>query len=358
MRAVRPLVSLIVAGASVLAAAIILCAAVDDSSQWSVQTSGIDTNLRGVSAGRLGDTPGSARTAIWASGSNGVILQSIDLGKTWKRLSVAGGESLDFRSIQAKDERTAYVMSSGEGDKSRIYKTTDGGAHWKLQYAGKRKEFFLDALVCADDACYALSDPVDGKFVILRTTDGENWSELPAQNMPAALHDEGAFAASGTCLAVRQKEIYFVTGGPRARVFHSSDGGRRWSVAEAPIASGNASSGIFSIALRERLAVIVGGDYKNANQADRVAANSEDGGGSWKLAQQQPGGYRSAVAWTRDKTLVAAGPSGEDVSYDEGAHWANAGSLNLNALAAFDSTHVWAVGPNGTVAVMRNRQAP
>jgi photosystem II stability/assembly factor-like uncharacterized protein len=354
MRAVRPLFTLILVPLFiVLGASIFLCSAVDESSQWSVQTSGIDTNLRGVSIATFsGPGPGGSAPVIWASGSNGVILQSKDRGATWKRLSVAGGERLDFRSIQARDAETAYVMSSGESDKSRIYKTSDGGANWKLQYSGTRKEFFLDALVCAGSVCYALSDPVDAKFVILHTVDGENWKELPSDHMPAALQGEGAFAASGTCLAVRNiQEIIFVTGGPAARVFYSSNGGGSWTVKSAPIVSGNASSGAFSIALRGKLAAIVGGDYKDANKSDRVAAYSVDAAKNWALSQQQPGGYRSAVTWA-GKLLVAVGPSGEDVSNDGGTHWKAGGSLNLNALAARDSKYIWAVGPNGTVAKM------
>ena len=155
------------------------------------------------------------------SGSKGVILQSKDVGKTWKQLHVLGGETLDFRSIQAIDAQRAYVMSIGDAGNSRIYKTTDGGTNWTLQYADKRKDFFLDALVCDSDIeCFAVGDPMDGKFVVLHTKDGQNWKQLPTDRMPAALPNEGAFAASGTCLAVyNDHEIYFVTGGPAARVF-------------------------------------------------------------------------------------------------------------------------------------------
>src|SRR5437879_11319748 len=111
---------------------------------WTVQTSGVDTNLRGVSADYTPDEKVPVLVVL-ASGSNGVILKSLDEGKTWKRLHVAVGEALDFRGIVAFNDKIAYVMSSGEGEKSGIYKTTDGSATWKLQYTDKRKEFFLDA---------------------------------------------------------------------------------------------------------------------------------------------------------------------------------------------------------------------
>ncbi len=320
---------------------------------WKVQTSGLDTNLRGVSAAYTPDAKGVPVPVVWASGSNGVILKSSDEGKTWKRLHVAGGEALDFRGIVAFNATTAYLMSSGEGDKSRIYKTTDGGGTWTLQYTDKRKEFFLDALKCVSETeCVALGDPIGGKFLLLHTTDGKHWSPLPSDNMPAALPGEGAFAASNTSLALSgDDEIFFGTGGPAARVFHSRDRGRSWTVVETPIIHRNASSGIFSLGLDEYNRVIVlGGDYKEPNRSYRVAAYSLDGGKTWQLAAQMPGGYRSALAHVDDGRWVAVGPTGEDITNDSGVHWKHTDSLNLNAVAILDVATGWAVGPNGTIA--------
>src|SRR6267378_4007709 len=229
---------------------------------WKVQTSGLDTNLRGVSAAYTLDAKGVPAPVVWASGSNGVILKSLDEGTTWKRLHVAGGDALDFRGILAFKASTAYIMSSGEGEKSRIYKTTDGGETWKPQYTNKRKEFFLDSIACLSETrCFALGDPLDGKFLLMSTTDGQHWNPLPSGNMPAALPSEGEFAASNTCLSLSGEEIFFGNGGPAARVFHSSDSGRTWTGAKTPIVHGNASSGIFSISRRdEKEVVAVGGD--------------------------------------------------------------------------------------------------
>src|SRR2546430_12053352 len=211
------------------------------------------------------DAKGVPGPVVWASGSNGMILKSVDEGKTWKRLPVNGGDALDFRGIVAFSEKVAYLMSSGEGEKSRIYKTTDGGETWKLQYTDKRKEFFLDAIACLSEThCFALGDPIDGKFLLLNTTDGEHWNPLPRENCAAALPCEGAFAASNPCLAISGEEIFFGTGGPAARVFPSLDSGRTWTAAETPIASGKASAGIFSLTIGDDNRVMaVGGDYRN-----------------------------------------------------------------------------------------------
>jgi photosystem II stability/assembly factor-like uncharacterized protein len=321
---------------------------------WKVQTSGLNTNLRGVSVARVSNAKSAAGVAVWASGSNGVILKSIDEGTTWKRLHVAGGETLDFRGIVAFNASDAYVMSSGEGEKSRVYKTTDGGESWALQYTDKRKEFFLDTIACVSEThCLALGDPLDGKFLLLATTDGEHWNPLPNVNMPAALPGEGAFAASNSCLLLSGEEFFFGTGGPAARVFRSSDSGHTWTVAEAPIAHGNVSSGIFSIAgVDEKEIVVVGGDYQDPKRASAVAAYSLDEGKTWQLSEQQPGGYRSSVACLDGGLCAAIGPNGEDVSVSKitAALWKPTDSLNLNAAAILDRKHGWAVGPNGTIA--------
>jgi len=319
---------------------------------WSIETTSFDTNLRAVSATHARDSRRSSAPVIWASGSHSRLLKSKDGGAHFRRLLVNAGVSLDLRGIQAFNEKIAYAMSSGEGKKSRIYKTTNGGEGWKLQFSDRRPAFFLDALVCiSEKECFALSDPVDGKFLLVHTSDGDHWSELPRDNMPPALPAEGAFAASNSCLFIYDKrEIYFVTGGPAARVFHSPDLGGTWTVTATPILSGNASSGAFSIARTGSVVVAVGGDYNDVDRTDRTAAISLDRGVTWNLAAQPPSGFRSAVAFLDGNTLVAVGTSGEDISTDQGAHWTQTGDLDLNAIAVLDSANAWAVGPEGTIA--------
>jgi len=331
---------------SLLLIPFVCCAGVH--AQWYVMTTGMNTNLRGVSAAR--SYKHDHGIALWASGSNGVVLYWDFHATEFKRLHVQGGDTLDFRSIRAINEDVAYVMSSGEGSQSRIYKTADGGKSWNLQYQGGQKEFFLDALICDDEKhCAALSDPVDGKFVVLTNMDGEHWTELPRENMPAALPKEGAFAASNSTLCLDEKNVYFGTGGPAARLFASHDFGRTWTASETPIVSGNASSGIFSIFCDERTIVAVGGDYQDPARAYKNAAVSRDGGKTWELATQLPGGYRSAVG-RYDGGYVTVGPTGAETSVD-GLRWNSIGKVNFNAYAfPFLGNAGWAVGPHGIVA--------
>jgi photosystem II stability/assembly factor-like uncharacterized protein len=194
-----------------------------------------------------------------------------------------------------------------------------------------------------------LSDPVDRKFLLLTTTDGAHWAEMPGDGMPAALAGEGAFAASNSCLLLYGKsEVYFATGGgPKARVFHSTDLGKTWTVSETPILSGKNSQGIFSIVRAGDTVVVMGGDYADAAQIERSAAYSNDQGQTWDLAPQSPAGFRSAVD-TYDFGFVAVGPNGANISRD-GMHWKGIDAPSLNALT-FDSGKGWAVGNGGVIA--------
>jgi len=326
---------------------------------WSVQSTGIDSNLRGLRIFVSQNAKGAAVPVVWASGSNGVVLRSTDEAKTWQRLEVPGGGNLDFRGVQAVGADSAYVMSIGEGERSRIYKTGDSGATWTLQYTGDRAAIFLDAIECLSPThCFAISDPVDGKFLLLSTEDGEHWNALPREKMPAALPNEGIFAASNSSLSVGPAgEILFGTGGPAARVFRSTDFGRNWTVSETPITHSNASAGIFSIARLNKTLVAVGGNYKSPDEDSTVAAYSGDNGKSWRLSAEQPGGFRSAVATFDGSALSAVGSSGTDFSYDQGAHWVHTDALNLNALAFAPQLNVgWAVGPHGTIAHFQNHR--
>ena len=293
----------------------------------------------------------------WASGSGGTYLATADGGATWRAATVPGAETLDFRDVHAVDARTAYLLASGPGEKSRIYKTTDAGAHWTLQFTNPDPKGFFDAISFWHVRHgILLGDPVDGEFVILTTVDGgEHW--LPKRTLPA-LPNEGAFAASGTCLIVRGRhEASFATGGPGgARVFHSQDGGRTWTVAQTPVRKDAPSAGIFSLAFSDsRHGIAVGGDYTKPAESEHNIAVTSDGGRTWITpAGSHPNGYRSAIAFVPDKRIwIVVGPTGSDISYDDGKNWKLFDTGAFNAVSFVSSKFGWAVGPNGRLAEFR-----
>jgi photosystem II stability/assembly factor-like uncharacterized protein len=289
----------------------------------------------------------------WASGTKGTYARTADGGKTWTAGHVPDAEKLDFRAVKAFGDNTAYLLSAGSGEGSRIYQTTDGGKTWTLQFKNSEPEAFFDALAFWDEKNgIALSDPVKGHFQLIVTEDGgAHWNPLAPKDLPPALPREGAFAASGTCLITGgESDVWFCTGGAKvARVFHSADRGKNWTVSETPVAADIESSGIFSIAFRDQKhGMIVGGDYRKPNETGATAATTSDGGKTWALLDKSLP-YRSCVCWARDR-WIAVGTSGSHSSDDNGATWKLLDRENYNSVGFTSTGEGWAVGPKGRIA--------
>jgi len=313
--------------------------------QWQVQTIATTADFRGLAA--------VSKDVAWVSGTRGTVGRTIDGGKTWEVITVPGAEKLDFRDIEAFNDSTAYVLSIGPGENSRIYKTTDGGKNWKLQFTNPNKDAFYDAIAFWDENHgIAMSDPVQGRNRLVVTDDGgATWKPHPKGYYPATLPNEGAFAASGTCLITQgQNDAWFVTGGAKvARVLHSKDRGQTWTVSETPILAGKESAGIFSIAFKDaNTGMIVGGDYQKPNDTDRTAGISTDGGKTWKLIQNQLP-FRSGVVWSEGR-WIAVGTSGSNISIDDGVTWKPMDQANYNTISFTKTGEGWAAGPKGRVA--------
>jgi photosystem II stability/assembly factor-like uncharacterized protein len=323
------------------------------SAQWVAQPSPTEVELRGLDLV-------SPRVA-WASGMRGTVIRSVDGGQHWTRDTVPGAGALDLRAVAATSPLVAHAMAIA--DSSAIYRTTDGGASWTRRWVATRKGTFLDAVQFWDARHgIAMSDPVDGRFLVIITSDGgETWAEIPAERIPPALAGEGGFAASGTCLTVfGDSHVWLASGGASvARVYHSPDRGRTWTVHDTPIRAGVPSAGIFSVAFRDaRHGVIAGGDYRQPTLRGRNLAVTADGGATWTLADStaSPAGYRSAVAYvpgTNGRSLVAVGLSGTDVSHDGGRTWTQVDTVGYNSVAFASKRAGVAVGPKGKVALWK-----
>jgi photosystem II stability/assembly factor-like uncharacterized protein len=325
---------------------ITLCVRAAFAQAWVPQDSNTTVSLRGIGA--------VSSTVAWASGAKGTFLKTTDGGMNWVPGVVPGAADADFRGVRAFSEKSAYLLSSGAGPLSRLYRTDDGGVRWDLVMINSAAKGFWDAVGMWDSLHgVLLGDPVKGRFVIWITSDGVTWTE---QKGPPALPGEGAFAASNSSLFLRgARDAWFGTGGPSGgRVFHSDDSGKSWTVVKTPVRHDSANAGIFSLAFTRGMhGVAVGGDYTKSEDAAGAIALTSDGGKSWSAPATPPAGYRSSVVHLDEaKMWIATGPSGSDSSMDDGQTWKSFDTAAYNAMS-FSGAAGWAVGPGGAIAQFR-----
>lgn len=325
----------------------------------TAQQSGTINRLQAVS-------PVSERV-VWASGVKGTWALTTDGGETWTSHVVPGAENLQFRDVEGVSAEVAYLLSAGQGTDSRIYKTEDGGKTWDLQFqAPDNPDYFYDCFAFwTPERALTMGDGVKGRFPVLRTRDGETWSDI-GNNLPAAQDGEGAFAASGTCVATQgEKRAWIVT--TNSRVFATTDGGNRWSAHPTPIAGGTGTAGVFTVAFRDRShGIIGGGDFLAAGILDNVA-RSDDGGKTWQLTAQAPVpgaifglSYAQGSGDDEDedqsgkeeghRTVVVTGPGGSAWTPDEGNTWNSLPGVTGYWAVAFASPRTgWLVGTQGRI---------
>jgi photosystem II stability/assembly factor-like uncharacterized protein len=263
--------------------------------------------------------------------------------------------------VHAVSADTAYLMSAGNGELSRIYRTTDAGRSWTLQHLEGDPDAFFDCMSFWDsNNGFVFSDAVRGSHVILRTTNGgTTWVRVPADRMPAALPGEGSFAASGTCSATAGRGHGWIgTGnGPRARVLRTTDGGETWSASDLPVVGGT-SAGLASTIFRDTLhGVALGGEIDKAAARGDYVAITADGGRTWSLGGRPTFAgavYGAAyVPGVSAPVLVAVGPGGADVSRDEGRSWTRLDTAAYWSVAFASPRDGWAVGPRGRIVKIR-----
>lgn len=321
--------------------------------RWMEQHPATSESFRGLSA--------VGSHVVWASGTHGTFLWTLDAGSHWHVGTVPGASSLDFRDVHAVSLDTAYVMAAGQ-DTARIYKTTDRGQHWTLQYDDTSKGAFLDALAFFDsNHGLALGDPVNGRFTMLETHDGgTHWHRLADTALPIALPNEAAFAASGTALITcGPRDAWFGTGGARvSRVFRTRDAGRSWTVSDTPIRAADPAAGIFSLACRdEQHGIAVGGNYAHPDSAAVSVAYTNDGGATWTpVPPSSATAYLSGVTYLHsgnNRRLIGVGTNGTAWSDNDGRTWKQLDSLSLHTVVSLPAQpQAVAAGARGRVAVV------
>ncbi|WP_340678386.1 hypothetical protein [Paraglaciecola sp.] len=287
---------------------------------------------------------------IWASGTNGGIYSSKDNGLNWHKVTgPINTEQLQFRDIQPLDDGSVIIMSAGEGENSRIYRSENAGQDWQLQVQGSKTETFYDCMHFSDSQhgwLYGDSDS-QGLFILQTEDGGRHWQR---QTLPwPAQVGEGGFASSGSCLnRGANGDIYIGTGNtlqPRILHYHNA----KWQSIDSPIGGGEAA-GIFSVQQAGESLYIFGGSLKNENSpatAFRFNLTTQ----SWSQMPEVPlkgAIYGSALFYAKEQLkILIANPNGVAIWQQGQQNWQMLSDNNIWSLACDDELGCVGVGKDG-----------
>ena len=288
---------------------------------------------------------------VWYAGSRGQYGYTEDMGAHWimDSLKLTNDSTAHFRSI-AKNKHNTFLLSVDRP--ANLFQSNNRGETWKLAYEEDVPGVFYDAMTFWDDKeGIAIGDPTDDCMsVILTRSSGFAWKKVPCEKLPPVMDGEAAFAASNSNIAVHGNHAWFVTGGQRARVFHSPDRGLSWEVFDTPIKQGGQMTGIFSVDFwDEKNGIIFGGDWEDKENNFSNKAITSDGGKTWQLISDGNGpGYRSCVKYFPDgngQEIIAVGSPGISVSNDAGQTWNQISDESFYTIQ-FDESgrHTWLAG--------------
>lgn len=318
----------------------------------SAHTPTVTLQNSGTTQGLIAVSPVNERI-VWVAGRGGTYGVTTDGGRSWRTGVVPGADSLQFRDVEGKSPREAYLLSIGSGTDSRIYHTSNGGRTWETQFTNQDPAGFYDCFAFFEGrGALVMGDAVGTRFPILRSTNERTWTDI-GDKVPAAVAGEAGFASSGTCMAtLGNRHAWFATGGASpSRIFATRDRGEHWDVYPTPL-RGSPSAGVFSVAFQDRRhGVIAGGDLDPAAEPFDNVATTDDGGRTWEVGGRAPIGtiYGIAYADRWRSTLVATSPLGTAWSRDNGATWTQFDGLAGLWAVAFTGGTGWAVGTDGQI---------
>lgn len=253
---------------------------------------------------------------IWLGSSRGDIARSTDAGETWELSRPVGSVSNHpIYQIKAIDDRQAFVMSSGRGDASRLYRTRNGGYSWSQLHRGNGDEHLRCFALINDGEGWILGDTLNDEWHIVRSSNGRTWLRSRSGFSEPALPGEGAFNDSGSC--VRFANDTWIMGTAQAstaRVMIKSRSALRFNVIDTPLSAGT-GAGVTSVwPLNHSSFLVAGGAFGRQDADPELYLYENDeftelpkaplNGPLTNLAKYQGGiivANQSGIAWTDNR---------------------------------------------------------
>jgi photosystem II stability/assembly factor-like uncharacterized protein len=296
----------------------------DGGATWSAVPTGSNQDLVALSVVDL--------QTLWAAGNDGTVVTSVDGGTSWTAQSApfpAPYSNAEVVALAAADKQTAYACTTTTG----IYKTTNGGHAWAaaVPNAGCTALSLVSQSVVWAAGSQASGTTTTG--VAWRTTDGNTWTPLTVTGLSSTQLTSVA--------ALDANNAWVIAGGQVAR---TADGGNTWAVAPG-----------VNYYPFEQLAVVAG-DATDAWILDQVATlyHATYAGGAVTVSTigpvpaPVPSAYFSLFALDPN-TLWLSGYGVISTTSNGGQSWHVVASVGppVSQIFAVDSDTAWSVTAGG-----------
>ena len=258
------------------------------------------------------------------------VYKSTDAGKTWKKMGLEATQHIARIVIHPTNPNVVYVAAQGAlygpTRERGIYKSTDGGEHWKkVLYINKLtgcSELSMDANY--PEIMYAamwhhqrkpniVISGGEGSGMYKSIDGGENWFKIE-KGLPK---EKGKMAVSVS--PANSNKVYAVVESDsdkdKGGLFVSNDAGKSWSMA----------SGDNRLVQRAWYYTEVFTDPNNENTVYVMSApflRSIDGGKTWESLAAAHGDYHDLwINPDNSNNMVLADDGGASVSFDYGKNW-------------------------------------
>lgn len=264
-----------------------------------------------------------------ASGSG--IYKSVDAGQTWLHIGLEDTRQISRIVVDPHDSKIVYVGALGHAYgpnlERGVYKSVDGGMHWRKVFDQGPEIGISDLAICsahpsllfagtwhAHRPPWSTYAPIDGPGGgLYRSQDGgKTWSQLQGNGLP-----EGEWGRVGIDVAPNGQRVYALIQAKKAGLYRSDDRGNTWRLENADPRLTTRAWYFSSITI----------DPQNPDviyMPNVAFYRSEDGGKTISIVRGAPGGDDYHQIWIDPKNssnMILGTDQGATISLDRGQTW-------------------------------------
>jgi photosystem II stability/assembly factor-like uncharacterized protein len=295
-----------------------------------------------ASIGALAVAPSDPNTIYAGTGESDIrsslsfgngVYKSKDGGRTWTHVGLDETRQISSVVIDPRDPNVVYVGALGHvyapNEERGVFKSVDGGAHWKKVLDQGPKIGVSDLAICAGNpqllfaatwhtwrppwSTYATIDgPGSGLF--RSENGGASWTRLDGHGLPG-----GDWGRVGVAVASDGKRVYALIDAKQSGLYRSDDGGETWVLE-------NTDARLTSRAWYFGGITIDPGNPDVLYVPNVALYRSEDGGKTISIVRGAPGGDDYHQIWVdprNSSSMVLGTDQGTTISLDRGQTWSS-----------------------------------